>query len=286
MPYPYDKNKLEKWERGISHEVATDRSHWDEYDSQIQRVTAVYNRHLNGVAGYIPLNWEIVKAMIWVETGTSPIAWEKAPMQIGVNGDPGLRELLTSAAGKLILPPEYAKVLTMANVPVDPTLNIEAGVGYLLKILATFGFVPDSAPAPFPSVAFSFASPTFSSSLLEFLPPPPASTPFAFATLDAAMPADAALFPFSMSPSPADGTHSSKKHAAKKIHSKPKKHLTIVGWKPFTLDYIARHYNAGDGNYPGKLQYCLDIIQGKITPQALPAKPAAAPTAGRAPAHP
>ena len=51
------------------------------------------------------------------------------------------------------------------------------------------------------------------------------------------------------------------------------KHLAIIGWKPRTLQLIAHHYNAGDGNYADKLQFALDIMSGKIKPEAAPAPP-------------
>lgn len=69
-------------------------------------------------------------------------------MQIGVNHDPGLRDLLSTPQGRMILPPEHASKLTVTNVPIDPNLNIAAGIGYLLKCLAIYGNVPDPPPVP------------------------------------------------------------------------------------------------------------------------------------------
>lgn len=243
MPYPHDDAKLKVWETGLSDHIAKDAAPWDEYDTQIQLVTGVYNRHLAGVSSFPTLDWQVVKAICWVESGAVNPAWKTAPMQIGVNGDPGLRELLTSPTGKLILPPEYAKVLTVSNVPVNGNLNIEAGVGYVLKIMAMFGMQADPAAAPAPTPV---ATPTPA-------PAPP-------------VPAGVAAH----HPVHGQAAHHKLHHAAKpKVHS----HLAIVGWRPFTLQWIAKHYNAGDGNYADKLQFSLDLITGKIKPQLAPTPP-------------
>ena len=156
MPYPHDEAKLKSWETGLSAQIAKDPKPWDDYDLQIKTVCQVYDKHLAGVSGYVPLDWQLIKAITWVESGAAIEAWKTAPMQIGVNGDPGLRELLTSPTGKLILPPEYAQMLTVSNVPANGNLNIEAGVGYVLKVTANFGMLDDPPPLT-PAQAFQNA---------------------------------------------------------------------------------------------------------------------------------
>ena len=148
MSYPKDAKSLKLWEDGLSHAIAKDSAPWNAYDAKIKTVVQRYNEHLRGVSSFQPLDWQIVKTMIWVESGANNDAWLTAPMQIGVNGDPGLRDLLTSPHGKMILPPEYASTLTVLNVPTGGERNIQAGTGYLLKILAKFGMVPTIPAAP------------------------------------------------------------------------------------------------------------------------------------------
>lgn len=233
MPYPKNEEKLKSWETAISSEIASDPKPWNDYDTQIQVVCSTYDRHLSGTSGYKPLNWQLIKAITWVETGAAITAWKTAPMQIGVNGDPGLNDLLNTPNGKMILPPEYTKTLTLSNVPTNGNLNIEAGVGYFLKIMAIFGMQADKTPPGTTSGK-----------------PVTASHPAA-------------------SPPESPQKHlASQKHLAPQKHPAPKKHLAIVGWRAETLQYIAQHYNAGDANYADKLQYALDIITGKVTPKA------------------
>ena len=68
---------------------------WNEYDETIKREVAFYNQKFAGVANYVPLDWRIVKAMVWSEVMAgpdgNPTEWQTRPMQIGVTGDPGFQ---------------------------------------------------------------------------------------------------------------------------------------------------------------------------------------------------
>jgi LysM repeat protein len=100
-----------------------------------------YNRHLSGTAGYMPLDWQMIKAMVWVETGANNSEWNSKPMQIGVVGDPGMTSLLSGKeGGDLILPPALKGRLSTGSVRAIPAHNIRAGVGYLLMRLANFEY--------------------------------------------------------------------------------------------------------------------------------------------------
>ena len=225
MPYPKDEAKLKQWESNRTFALARNPSLLNFYDPQILTVVSTYNRHLAGVAEYVPLNWEIVKAIAWVETGPDArgTAWSQAPMQIGNPRDLGLRDLLSSPNGKLILPREYAVMLNLSNVQTSGYLNIMAGTGYLLKIFALFGKVT-----------------SHSSSAIQSRPPAPGLSLHQEVKRRTTDPPDF------------DSLR----------ETWPKSHLAIVGWRPMTLEYIAAHWNAGDGNYKDKLQFMLDKIRG------------------------
>lgn len=125
----------EAWKRGVDKADHT----WDVYDTTIQETVDEYNRHLSSTPRYLPLDWKIVKAMLWVESGPHRIAWKKAPMQIGVVGDPGLSALLWGREGaELIVPPSFN--LSASTAVTQPRDNIRAGIGYLLMRMAEFGF--------------------------------------------------------------------------------------------------------------------------------------------------
>jgi hypothetical protein len=147
VPYPPDKTKLQKWCSDTRKSVLAHPDEWDCYDMQIRVASAAYTAHLGKTPGYLEPDFFKVKAMIWTETGAGSAAWKEAPMQIGLNGDPGLTDLLNTPPGKLILPQAYQLTLNATNVPINPNLNIAAGIGYLLKRLANFRFVHDPEPA-------------------------------------------------------------------------------------------------------------------------------------------
>ena len=139
-------------------------------------------------------------------------------MQIGVNNDPGLGDLLTSPQGRLILPPEYQRTLTSANVPANGDFNVMAGIGYLHKILARFGQIADVA-----------------------------------ATLQTPRPA------LPVVPAKPNTLHPA--HAHHHHHLAPKQHLGIVGWRTFSFNFVAEHYNVGDGNYLDKLSSAYSLTE-------------------------
>ena len=247
--YPKDEKRLKRWETGVYASVAENPAAWDTYDVQIQTVIAAYTNRLSGTPGYVPLDWKKVKAMLWVESGAANIAtWPFNPMQIGKNGDPGLKDVLTSSHGKIILPKEYATVLNMSNVTQNGNLNIQAGIGYLLRRLANFHMVPDPPKTPSPLVPSSTKTP-----------------PNTLGPLATPKPSDAHK-------SSAKHHHPAKHHSPAKKHPVPV-HLKITSWKTFSFPWVASTYNNhGDGNYADKLQYAYDIITGNIKPQ-LPKKP-------------
>jgi hypothetical protein len=132
------KTGFEKWQSGIN--SAVDNPKWAVWDCEIQMAVNEYNRHLSGTAGYVPLDWKLIKAMAWVETGADNSEWSLKPMQIGVSGDPGLASFLSGKeGGDAVLPLAWKGRLTTGSVRTIPAHNIRAGIGYLLMRMANFG---------------------------------------------------------------------------------------------------------------------------------------------------
>lgn len=133
------KSGYEKWQDGLV--AASKDERWSFWDAEVKKSVGEYNRHLSGIARYIPLDWCFIKAMLWVETGANHPQWRIKPMQIGVPGDPGLTSLLSDKeGGDLILPPTLKGRLTMGTVKMIPEYNIRAGIGYLLMRMANFEY--------------------------------------------------------------------------------------------------------------------------------------------------
>lgn len=133
------KSGFEKWRDGLSAAVSDEK--WNTWDCEIQQAVSEYNDHLSKSAGYWRLDWMIIKAMGWVETGANHPEWVSKPMQIGVAGDPGLGSFLSGdEGGDLILPPILEGRLSMGAARGIPEYNIRAGIGYLLMRMAYFDY--------------------------------------------------------------------------------------------------------------------------------------------------
>lgn len=133
------KTGFEKWQDGIDKAVGDAR--WNSWDCEMQVAVNEYNRHLYGIAGYVSLDWRLVKAMAWVESGAANSEWHSRPMRIGIPGDPGLASFLSgNEGGDLILPPAWKGRLTTSSVQAIPTHNIRAGIGYLLMKMANYEY--------------------------------------------------------------------------------------------------------------------------------------------------
>lgn len=136
---PKKRTGFEKWQDGIDKAVGDPK--WNEWDCEIQMAVNEYNRHLSSTAGYVQLDWRIIKAILWVESGASDAEWKTRPMRIGVPGDPGLSSLLSgNEGGDLILPPAWKGKLTVSSARAIPTHNIRAGIGYLLMKLGRYEY--------------------------------------------------------------------------------------------------------------------------------------------------
>jgi len=133
------KTGLQLWQDGISKALGDAR--WNEWDCEVQMAVNEYNRHLSGTPGFLPLDWRLIKAILWVETGANASEWKIKPMQIGVVGDPGMTALLSDReGGHLIIPPALKGRLTTVGIRAVPALNIRAGIGYLLMRMANFEY--------------------------------------------------------------------------------------------------------------------------------------------------
>ena len=213
------------------------------YDCDLQRIVAEFNRHLSGKGGYFPLDWRIIKAMVWTESGgpNNP-AWHNNPMQIGNNGDPGLAALLSGKeGGDLIMPAEIKRTLTTTSVRSSAQMNIIAGTAYLLMRLARFDIatIPDNTGHKLYEVVIKPGD------SLDRVARASGST---VDTLKKLNPGAFVLKP--------GQTLKCQKAAMQKI---------IVGWNMVTASTIATRYNVGDPAYAKKLNYCLAVMRKRAT---------------------
>ncbi|PAJ82233.1 LysM peptidoglycan-binding domain-containing protein [Burkholderia ubonensis] len=230
------KTGYEKWQEGIKSAIGNPK--WQMYDCEIRAAVGEYNRHLANVAGYRPLDWHLIKAIAWVETGAGDPLWASNPMQIGMYNDPGLDGLLSGKeGGDLVMPGSVKSRLTRANARSEPACNIRAAIGYLLMRLANFSIqsVPDTDRRTYEIAVKPGDS-------LDKIAKKQGSTT---GMLRALNPGIGILRPGQVV--------KYQKAAIRKV---------IVGWKPTTTANIGRLYNTKNPDtYAKKLDHALAAIQ-------------------------
>lgn len=238
------KSGFDRWKDTID-TALTDRR-WHEYDCDIQQVVNEFNRHLAGTAGFHSLDWRIIKAMIWTETGgpTNP-AWLSNPMQIGNPGDPGLRALLFgNEGGDLVLPPDVRKRLIGTTIRGNPVMNMRAGVGYLLMRLAHYriGTVQDPADCNVYTLEVRRGD--------------------TYATLARANGTTVdTLKNLNRGAAPLGQGQTLR-------YQKASTGKMIASWDLPTSQRIAIRYNVGDAEYAAKLDYCMSVIRKSLSESA------------------
>lgn len=229
------KTGFELWQDGLNKAIADDK--WNTWDCEIQVAVNEYNRHLSGTAGYMPLDWHIIKAMVWVETGANKTEWKSRPIQIGNSHDPGLTSLLSGAeGGDLILPPAWKGRLTIGSVRTIPAHNIRAGIGYLLMKLGSYEY------RSVPSAEFKVYEVTIKAGdSLDKIAKAQGST---LDTLKKLNPTAAVLRPGQVL--------KCQKASVQRV---------ITGWRHLSTTLIAQRYNGGgDPLYAKKLDYALSLM--------------------------
>ncbi len=233
-PKPRPRTAFENWEDGI--DKADDK--WNAYDCEIRSAVDEYDRHLSRTPGYVPLDWRVVKAMLWVETGANLPQWRSAPMQIGNNGDPGLMALLgDTEGGDLIIPPSFRAGLSVSAVKSIPTHNIRAGIGDLLMRMANFEFksVPDRDGRTYDVTVRAGDS------------------------IDKIARAQGSTLELMRQLNPS--SHMLKPGDVLK-YQKASIQRVVTGWKPITPAGVATYYNAGgDSMYGRKMDHALNAVR-------------------------
>jgi hypothetical protein len=201
-------------------------------------IVGEYNVHLQATAGYRPLDWRLIKAMLWTETGANNPEWKTKPMQIGVRGDPGMDVLLSGKEGAdLILPPASKGRMTAGTIRSIPSHNIRAGVGYLLVKMAYYEYQSVvSSAATLEEVTVKAGD------SLEKIARAHRSTAEILAKLNPDVQTLRAGQLLKCQPG-----------SVKRV---------ITGWRQLTPVVIAQRYNGGgDPTYAAKLDFAMDLIQ-------------------------
>lgn len=224
-----------KWKETIM--SSTSDARWDDYDCEIARVVNEFNRHLSGVASYAKLDWKLIKAMVWTESGgPDNRAWKTRPMQIGNPGDPGLRSLFSGKEGGELILGASNRTLSQATAISSPQMNIRAGVAYLLMRLARFEVadVPDDVDKKTYEIVVN-----------------PGDSFDKIARVNGTTVAMLSKL----------NGRQILRPGAKIAYQKSAMRKVIVGWAPMTTTTIATKYNVGDPEYAAKLDFCLRAMR-------------------------
>jgi len=230
------KSGFEKWQEGLKN--SSGDASWDVYDCDIQTAVNEYNRHLSSTPGYSTLDWQMIKAMLWVESGAAHSEWRVKPMQIGVEGDPGMSSLLArDEGGEIILPPGLVGRMSSGTIRTNPAHNIRAGIGYLLMRMASFDHQSVREPG----------------SRVEEVKVKPGDS------LDRIASKNGSTLEIVRELNPGanvlriDQVIKVQKGSVKKV---------VTGWRSITTNTIAQRYNGGgDPNYARKLDYALSLVK-------------------------
>lgn len=112
-------------------------SRWNEYDETIKNEIALYNQRLSGTNGFMPLDWRIVKAMVWTEVLAGPkgnqAQWQKYPLQIGrFSADLGYAAVKSGGENSDLITSGELRAAISSDV--TGKNNIKAGIAYLYTI--------------------------------------------------------------------------------------------------------------------------------------------------------
>lgn len=227
---------FEKWQATIQQSKSD--PHWNDYDATIVAIVNEFNTRLAATrTGYPGLDWHLIKAMVWTESGgPTTAAWTSRPIQIGNPGDPGLASLLSGKEGGDLILSNDLKVALKASTS-TPELNIKAGIGYLLMRAATFAYK-------------SINDPTDSKIYEAVVKPGDSIDKIAkqnhttTETIKAMNPTALVMI----------------KPGQKLRYQKASIQQVITAWQTIDPQFAAVRYNSGDPLYRQKLEFCLSVM--------------------------
>lgn len=228
-----------KWKETIKQGLNDPK--WDKYDSVIKTEVDAYALKFKPLASKV--NWLLIKAMLWSESGgPSNKAWDTRPLQIGNTGDPAYAILKNAEEGSELIMSETLKSSIASGSINKPDLNIKAGIAYLYTRMAVTNIISirdlkDSKEYEHKVVAgdnLEKISKKVGTTISELRRLNPKSS----------------------------GT---LKIGQTLKYVKATMQRSIIGWREFTADTIADRYNGGgDANYSAKLTYIITEIFPKL----------------------
>jgi hypothetical protein len=118
-------------------------SRWDEHDTLIQGAVGEFNKKLEKTPGFDPLDWKLVKAMLWTEVMGGPgiPEWKTNPLQFGVPGDAGKEAVVKKDDHGLVVSEKLRKEIADAGSINTASLSIRGAVAYLFLLAGQYKYM-------------------------------------------------------------------------------------------------------------------------------------------------
>lgn len=211
------------------------------YDATINTIVTEYNTRLASTPGYVPADWKLIRAMIWVESGgPKGSQWNGRVMQIGNAGDPGYNALRNQegAVPVVVAPATLQRIADAKPGDInDPFFNVEVGIAYVWTRLCKtdMGTIIDD-----PNVYEHTVAPRgeIASRLAH---------------------AEGTTLQDLQAMNPGVNLNALRGGSVLRFH---RSHTgrRIKEWMAFTPENIARTYNVGDPAYADKLRYVMSVV--------------------------
>lgn len=229
----------QKWKDTIKDGIKN--QDWDAYDSIIKREVDGYAKKFTALKSKV--DWKLIKAMLWTESGgPSNKAWKTRPLQIGNVGDPAYAVLKNAEEGSdLIMSSALAALIKNSSID-KPETNIKAGIAYLYTRMAITNIV--SVRDLVDSKVYEYT--IVRGDNLSKIAKKVGTTIFELRRLNPS--ASGVIMP------------------GKKLkYVKAVMKRSILGWDDFTAENAAKKYNGGgDMDYAAKLNYILNEVFPKL----------------------
>ncbi len=211
---------------------------WDAYDTTLKLEVADYNSRLSGTPGYKKVDWLLIKAMLWTESGgPKGKTWKGRVLQIGNTDDPGYDVLKTGKEGASVVMSARMKADIQGDIN-EPHRNVRAAIAYLFTRMAKYE--NKSVVDPAQPMTFTYKVIKGDNGLSDIANKVGSTTE----VLQKLNPSKKIL------------------HVGDVIQCQKASIKTLVsGWRTFDTTTVADRYNGGgDDKYARKLDYVLSLF--------------------------
>jgi LysM repeat protein len=228
-----------KWKSTINQSINDPK--WDKYDDVIKAEVDAYALQFKALASKV--NWLIIKAMLWSESGgPTNSAWNTRPLQIGNAGDPAYAVLQNGTEGSDLIMSNNLKTSIAAGSINTPEVNIKAGIAYLYTRMSITNIISVRNLQDSKEYEYTVSA----GDSLEKISNKVNTTVHELRRLN---PKSSGIL----------------RVGQKLRYVKAKLQRSIINWREFSADVVADRYNGGgDINYSAKLTFILEEVFPKL----------------------